>query len=57
MPSASGNTNRYTIKNNHSAAITVDTAGAENIEGASSISIEPEDSVDVASDGTNWWII
>lgn len=57
MPAASGNTNRYTIKNNHSAAITVDTAGAENIEGAASISIDPEDSVDVASDGTNWWII
>lgn len=54
MPSP--NTNRYTVKNLHSAAITIDTAGAENIEGASSISLEPNDSVDIMSDGTNWYI-
>lgn len=54
MPSP--NTNRYTVKNLHSAAITIDTAGAENIEGASSISLEPNDSVDIISDGTNWYI-
>ncbi len=54
MPSP--NTNRYTIKNIHSAAITVDTAGAENIEGAANISLEPNDSVDIMSDGTNWYV-
>jgi len=57
MPAAAGNTNRYTVKNNHSVAITVDTAGAENIEGAASISVQPEDSVDIISDLTNWYII
>lgn len=57
LPAASGNTNRYTIKNNHSANITVDTAGAENIEGAASISIAPEESVDIMSDGTNWFVV
>lgn len=57
MPAASGNTNRYSIKNNHSANITIDTAGAETIEGAASISIAPEESVDVMSDGTNWYVI
>ena len=57
LPAASGNTNRYTVKNNHSAAITVDTAGAETIEGAASISINPESSVDIVSDDTNWFII
>lgn len=54
MPSP--NTNRYTIKNLHSAAITVDTAGAENIEGAASLSLQPNDSIEVMSDGTNWYI-
>lgn len=54
MPSP--NTNRYTIKNIHSAAITIDTAGAENIEGAANISLEPNDSVDIMSDGTNWYV-
>lgn len=57
LPAAAGNTNRYTVKNNHSANITIDTAGAENIEGAASISIAPEESVDIISNGTNWFII
>ena len=57
MPAAAGNTNRYTVKNNHSANITIDTAGAETIEGAASISIAPESSVDIISNGTNWYII
>lgn len=54
MPSP--NTNRYTVKNLHSAAITIDTAGAENIEGAASLSLQPNDSVDIMSDSTNWYI-
>ncbi len=57
LPAAAGNTNRYLVKNNHSANITLDTVGAENIEGAASISIPPTNSVDIISDGTNWWII
>ena len=57
LPAASGNTNRYTVKNNHSSAITVDTAGAENVEGGASISVPAGSSVDLASDGTNWWIL
>jgi hypothetical protein len=57
LPAAAGNTNRYTVKNNHSAAITVDTAGAENVEGAASVSIPAGTAHDFGSDGTNWWII
>lgn len=57
LPAAAGNTNRYTVKNNHSSDITVDTAGAENVEGAASISIAPSESVDLVSDGTNWYVI
>ena len=55
MPSP--NTNQYTVKNNHSANITINTAGAELIEGAASISIAPEESVDIVSDGTNWYVV
>lgn len=57
LPAASGNTSRYTIKNSHSADITVDTVGAETIDGTASITIAPEDSVDIISDGTNFIII
>ncbi len=55
MPSP--NNNRYTVKNNHSANITIDTAGAELIEGVSSISIAPGESVDITSDTTNWFVV
>jgi hypothetical protein len=57
LPAAAGNTNRYTVKNNHSASITVDTVGAETIDGTTSISINPGSSVDLLSDGTNWFVI
>lgn len=57
LPAAAGNTNRYTVKNNHSAAITVDTSGSETIDGTASISINPQSSVDIISDGTNFNIV
>jgi hypothetical protein len=57
LPAAGSNTNRYTFKNNHSAAVTVDTVGAETIDGTASISINPQNSVDIISDGTNYYII
>jgi hypothetical protein len=57
LPAAAANTNRYTVKNNHSASITVDTVGAETIDGAASVSIPAGSSRDFASDGTNWGIL
>lgn len=57
LPAASGNTNLYTIKNNHTANITVDTVGAELIEGAASISVAPEASVQILSNGTNYFVV
>lgn len=57
FPAAAGNTNRYTIKNNHSAAITIDTVGAETIDGTASITVAASDSVDMGSDGTNWFVL
>ena len=57
MPTAVGNTNQYTVKNNHSADITIDTTFSETIDGTTSIQIAPEDSVDMVSTSTNWVII
>ena len=57
MPSAMSNTNRYSIKNGHSAAITVNTTLSQTIDGSSSISIAAEDSVDLISDNSNWRIL
>lgn len=57
LPTASSNTNRYTFKNNHSAAITITRAGADTVEGASSIQVAPEDSVDLISNGTSGWYV
>lgn len=57
LPSATSNTNLYTIKNNHSANITVDTVGAETIDGTASISLAPEESVQIISNGTNYFIV
>lgn len=57
LPTAVGNTNRYTVKNDHSAAITIGTTSSQTIDGTTSIQISPEDSVDLISDGSNWRII
>lgn len=57
LPTAVSNTNLYTIKNNHSAAITVNTTSSQTIDGTTSIQISPEDSVDFISTNSNWSII
>ncbi len=57
LPTASGNTNRYTFKNNHSAAVTINRAGSDTIEGATSLSIPVSNSVDLISDGTSAWSV
>lgn len=57
LPTAVSNTNRYSIKNNHSAAITVGTTSSQTIDGTTTIQIAPEDSVDIISNNTNWNIL
>lgn len=57
LPTAVGNTNRYTVKNNHSANTTVDTTSSQTIDGSVSITIAPGDSVDLISTNSNWSII
>jgi len=57
LPAASGNSCLYTVKNNYSTNITIDTIGAETIDGTASISIAPEESVNIISNGTNFNIV
>lgn len=57
LPTAVGNTNRYTIKNNHSADITLNTTASQTIDGTTSISINPQASVDIISTNINWSVV
>lgn len=56
LPTAVGNTNRYTLKNNHSASVSLAFTGGETADGGG-ITLAPNSSVDLISDGTNWNII
>ncbi len=56
LPTAVGNTNRYTLKNNHSANITVLTTSSQTVDGGT-LTIAPSESVDLISNNINWNII
>lgn len=58
LPTAVGNTNRYTIKNGHSASVQVNTTSSQTIDGGSApISLGVASSIDLISDNTNWRVI
>jgi hypothetical protein len=57
LPTAVGNTNRYTVNNSHTANITVNTTSSQTINGSLTISLIPDQSVDIISNGTNWRLI
>ena len=57
LPTAVGNSNQYTVKNNHSTNVTLGTTAAQLVEGSTTISIPPQNSVDVISDGSAWRIV
>lgn len=57
LPTAVSNTALYSIKNNHSADITISTTSSQTIDGAVGITVAPEDSVTIISNNTNWNII
>jgi hypothetical protein len=56
MPTAVGNTNRYTIKNSGSNTVTVIFTGAETADGSASLSLTPNTSLDLVSDNSNYRI-
>ena len=56
LPTAVGNTNRYTIKNRNSANVSLVFSGAENADGAG-VTLGPNETVELISDGVNWIIL
>lgn len=57
LPTAISNTSRYIIKNKHSSNITIQSTSAQTIDGTTTISLAPNESVDLISDNSNWSII
>ncbi len=57
LPTAVGNLNRYTVKNNHTVNVSLGTTGGQTIDGTTTISISPESSVDLISTGSHWSVI
>lgn len=57
LPTAVGNTNRYTVKNVDTGTVTVDTTSSQTIDGDTSISLLQNVSVDLISDGSNWNVV
>lgn len=56
LPTAVGNTNRYTFKNAHSASITFAFTSGQTADGGGII-LAPESSVDLISNNTEWKVI
>lgn len=54
LPTAVGNTNRYTVKNTGAATVTVACTGAETINGSATLTLAGNVSADLISDGANW---
>ena len=58
MPTAVGNTNRYTVKNVGAGIVTVNFNGAQKGDGSSTLSLPVQyQSLDLVSDNSNWNII
>jgi hypothetical protein len=55
LPTAVGNTNRYSFKNTHSSNVSLAFNGAETADGGG-ITLAPLEAVDLISNGTNWSI-
>ena len=57
LPTASGNTNKYTFKNNWTGFITINRAGSDLIDGDAELILGPGESVDLMSNGLTKWNI
>ena len=58
LPTAVGNSNRYTIKRTGTGVVTINTTSAQTIDGSASASLNVRyQSIDVISDGSNWNVI
>lgn len=57
LPTAVGNTNRYSIKNISSDNAVVSTTGSQTIDGNTNFSLPINDCLEVVSDSANWRIV
>jgi hypothetical protein len=58
LPTAVGNTNRYTVKNVGANTVTIATTSAQTIDGSASATLPVRyTSVDLISDGSNWNVV
>jgi Major tropism determinant N-terminal domain/Phage tail repeat like len=57
LPTAVGNTNRYTVKNGSGSNITVNTTSSQTMDGSTSITLTPNTALDFISDSTNYRIV
>ena len=54
LPTAVGNTNRYTVKCVGAQTVLLSNGNGQLIDGAATVDVEQHESVDCISDGTNW---
>ena len=57
LPTAVGNTSKYTIKNNDTSNKTIATTSPQTIEGATTLILPAGYAVDIVSDGSNWFVV
>lgn len=58
LPTAVGNTNRYTVKNTGSNTVTVATTSAQTIDGSSTVTLPVANTaIDLISDNANWRVV
>lgn len=58
LPTAVGNTNRYTVKNTGAGTVTIATTSAQTIDGSASASLSVANtSLELISDNANWRIV
>jgi hypothetical protein len=54
LPTAVGNTSKYTIKNIYTVSKTISTTISQTIDGSTTLVLPAGNSVDLVSDGSNW---
>ena len=57
LPTAVGNTNRYTVKNTDTTNKTVLTTASQTIDGLATLVVKTGEAFDLVSDGANWRIV
>lgn len=56
LPTAAGNTARYTIKNTTNSPVPVSTTSSQTVDGGPLV-LGARESVDLVSDGSNWMVV